>query len=161
MGMTKVIQWVCCRKKNRKDRGHYRLAIKLDRNHAAVDDVQMLFAVHIQYGITVHYSSQHHNYFSAWLYVTKSDREFKECSGHPERQNQGEPRTGLGEEKGLKDDKKQGRDRDVTLDSDVSEPDQKEKRTEIRRVSAFEVSETVVEKGIKSVTELQVLANKK
>ena len=30
-----------------------------------------------------------------------------------------------------------------------------------RRLSAFEVSEIVVEKGIKSVTELQALASKK
>lgn len=31
----------------------------------------------------------------------------------------------------------------------------------MRCLSAFEVSETVIEKGIKSVTELQVLENKK
>ena len=81
------------------------------------------------YGITTHYSSHHHNYyFSAWLYVTESDREFKECSGHPERHNQGEPCTDLGEEKGLEDDKKQGRDGDVTLKSDASEPDQNKKK---------------------------------
>ena len=30
-----------------------------------------------KYGITVHYSSRHHNYYSVWLYVTKSDSEFK------------------------------------------------------------------------------------
>ena len=63
------------------------------------------------------------------LGCTESDREFKECSGHPEQHNQGEPRTDLGEEKGLEDDKKQGRDGDVTLDSDVSEPDQNKKKT--------------------------------
>jgi len=32
MGMAKVVQWVCCLEKNRKDRDHYHLAIKLDRN---------------------------------------------------------------------------------------------------------------------------------
>lgn len=90
----------------------------------------MLLILLCIYGITTHYSSHHHNhYFSAWLYVKESDREFKECSGHPERHNQGEPRTALGEEKGLGDDKKQGRDGDVTLDSDVSEPDQNRKKT--------------------------------
>ena len=47
------------------------------------------------YGITVHYSSRHHNYYSAWLYVTKSDRQFKQSSGHPDLRNQGEPRTDL------------------------------------------------------------------
>ena len=41
----------------------------------------------------MHYSSRHHNYYRAWLNVTKSDREFKESSGHPELRNRGEPRT--------------------------------------------------------------------
>ena len=117
-------QWAW--QKNRKDRDHYHLAIKLDRNQQWMMSKCYLLCI---YGITTHYSSHHDNYFSAWLYVTESDREFKECSGHPERHNQGEPRTDLGEEKGLEDDKKQGRDGDVTLDSDVSEPDQNRKKT--------------------------------
>ena len=87
----------------------------------------MLFAVHIWYHHALLKPSPQ-LYFSAWLYVTESDREFKECSGHPERHNQGEPRTDLGEEKGLEDDKKQGRHGDVMLDSDVSESDQNKKK---------------------------------
>ena len=47
------------------------------------------------YGITVHYSNRHHNYYSAWLYVTKSDADYRESSGHPDLRNRGEPRTDL------------------------------------------------------------------
>ena len=111
------------------------------------------------YGITVHYLSRHHNYYSAWLYVTKSDSEFKESSGHPDLRNRGEPRTDLAsrgrrQSARREDDTVHGGDGDETPNSDDSEPDQNESTTRRKRcLSAFEVSEIVIEKGI------QVLRN--
>ena len=129
-----------------------------------MDDVQTLFAE--QKCITVHYSSRHHNYYSAWLYVTKSDSEFKESSGHPDLRNRGETRTDLasrGRRKSARreDDTEQGGNGDETPNSDDSEPDRNERNRNPRkrRLSAFDVSEIVVEKRIKSVTELQALAS--
>ena len=121
------------------------------------------------YGIAVHYSSYtttcHHNYYSAWLYVTKSDREFKESSGYLDLRNRDEPRTDLAS-KGRRqsarreDDTEQGGDGDETPNSDGSEPDRNESNNlRKRRLSAFEVSKIVAQKGIKSVTELQALAS--
>ena len=80
------------REQHRKGRDHYHLAIKLDSNQW-----WMISKCYLQctYGITVHYSSRHHNYFSAWLYVNKSHREFKESSGHSDLCNRGEPQTDL------------------------------------------------------------------
>ena len=89
-GTAKVVQWVCCREKHRKGGDHYHLAIKLDRNQRWMMSKRYLQRT---YGITVHYSNRHHNYYSAWLYVTKSDREFKESDRHPDLRNRGEPRT--------------------------------------------------------------------
>ena len=61
---------------------------------------------------------------------------------------------------GRKDDTEQGGDGDETPNSDDSEPDQTEPTTRKKRcLSAFEVSEIVVEKEIKSVTELHALAS--
>ena len=77
----KVSQRVCCRQKHRLGGDHYHLAIKLDRNQRWMMSKRYLQRT---YGITVHYSSRHHNYYSALLYVTKSDRDFKESSGHPD-----------------------------------------------------------------------------
>ena len=38
-------------------------------------------------------SSKHHNYYSAWTYVTKEDENFIESVGHPDLKNAGEPKT--------------------------------------------------------------------
>ena len=92
VGTAKVVLWVSCREKHRKGGDHYHLAIKLDRNQRWMMSKRYLQRT---YGITVHYSSRHHNYYSAWLYVTKFDREFKESSGHPDLRNRGAPRTDL------------------------------------------------------------------
>ena len=71
-------------------------------------------------GNIVHYSSRHHNYFTAWLYVSKSDREFKENAGHPDLRNRGKPRTDLASWSRRKrvrreDDTEQGGDGDETV----------------------------------------------
>ena len=161
MGTAKVVQWVCCREKHRKGGDHYHLAIKLDRNQRRMMSKRYLRST---YGITVHYSSRHHNYYSTWLYVTKSDSEFKESSGHPDLRNRGEPRTDQASrgqrQSARRDDTVQGFDGDETPNSDDSEPDRNESTARRKRcLSAFEVSEIVVEKGIQSVTELQALAS--
>ena len=40
-----------------------------------------------RYGISVHFSDIHRNYFSAWKYVPKQDMEFVESPGHPDLSN--------------------------------------------------------------------------
>ena len=67
------------------------------------------------------------------------------------------------EEKGLGEKMMgtQGGDGDEAPNSNNSEPDQNESKNPRKRcLSTFEVSEIVVEKAIKSVTELQALAKK-
>ena len=70
-GTAKVVQWVCCREKHRKGREHYHLAMKLDRNQWWMMSKHYLQSL---CGIAMHYSSCHHNYYSAWLYITTADR---------------------------------------------------------------------------------------
>ena len=70
-------------------------------------------------------------YYSASLYVTKSDREFKESSGHPDLRNRGAPRTDLAsrgrrQSARREDDAEQGQDGDETPNSDNSEPERNE-----------------------------------
>jgi hypothetical protein len=45
------------------------------------------------YNISVHFSSVHHNYFSAWQYVTKTDCEYSQSDGHPDLTNGEPPKT--------------------------------------------------------------------
>ncbi|KAK2562471.1 hypothetical protein P5673_014132 [Acropora cervicornis] len=46
-----------------------------------------------EYGINANYPSNHHNYYSAWTYVTKQDENFVESAGHPDLKNAAEPKT--------------------------------------------------------------------
>lgn len=159
-GTAKVVQWVCCREKHRKGGDHYHLAMKLDRNQRWMMSKRYLQCT---YGITVHYSSHRHNYYSAWLYVTKSDGEFKESSGHPDLCNRGEPRTEEASRSRTQsarraEDTEQGEDGDESSNSDSETDENKSNNPRKRRLSAFEVSEIVVEKQIRSVMELHALA---
>ena len=65
----------------------------------------------------------------AWLYVSRSDREFKESSEYPDLRNQGEPRTELAsrgrrQSARREDDTEQGGDGDETANQ-IKQPEKK------------------------------------
>ncbi len=84
--------------------------------------------------IICHFSNVHSNYYSAWQYVTKDDTSYIQSTAHPDLVNSGTP----------------------TSESCQGNSKGKRKR---RRLSAFEVSEIIVSKKIKSRTELLALAH--
>ena len=45
------------------------------------------------YCIEVNFSSVHHNYYSAWQYVTKEDESYEDSDQHPDLRNTPQPRT--------------------------------------------------------------------
>ncbi len=49
-----------------------------------------------QLGVSVHYSNIHHDYYSTWCYVTKSDKEYEESDGHSGLANVDRPKTTKG-----------------------------------------------------------------
>ena len=69
-GCAKVKHWSCCLEEHKDGGLHFHLAIKLYQNQRWISSKTYLIDVH---GISVHYSNQHYNYYSAWRYVTKSD----------------------------------------------------------------------------------------
>ena len=72
--------------KNTKKAGeHYHLALKLKEIAGGY--------LRNEYDITVNYSSRHHNYYSAWQYVTKSDDMYVESADHPDLKISSEPQT--------------------------------------------------------------------
>ena len=82
---AQVIQW-CCSEENHKDGGtHYHVAMKLKRVTRWIGSKKYLKERH---GFTVHYSNRHHNYYSAWRYVTKSDESYEESEGIPDLKKQ-------------------------------------------------------------------------
>ena len=65
------------------------LKTKRDRNKRWLSRKRFLLE---RCGICVHFSDIHRNYFSAWKYVTKQDKEFVESPGHPDLSD-GLPKT--------------------------------------------------------------------
>ena len=159
---AKIQHWCCCREKHQKAGEHYHLALKLDRNRRWLSSKEFL---RNGYGITVNYSSRHHNYYSAWQYVTKSDDMYVESADHPDLKNSSEPRTSSASRAKLsnKSSRKGKQCRDVDDEEsdeemeDTESPSTSRKRKR-KRLSAFEVSEIIVDKKVKSLVELQALA---
>ena len=89
-GSCKVIQWCCSLEDHTSGRKHYHMALKLNKVQRWLGSKRYLSET---YDITVHYSNVHHNYFSAWQYVTKSDKVYEESEGHPDLRNGYRPRT--------------------------------------------------------------------
>ena len=85
-----VTRWVCSREKHAEVGEHYHIAVKLDRNRRWLRVKSSLKASH---GITVNFSSEHSNYYSAWRYVTKSDQDYVQSPGHHNLTFSAPPRT--------------------------------------------------------------------
>ena len=137
---NKVLQWVCS-EENHKDGGtHYHMAVKLERNRRWLKVRDYADKTH---GIKLNFSSNHANYYSAWKYTTKEDRDYLQSEGHPDLGScpQTQQASQVRTEKSKK--KKRGNS----------------KRGRTPRLSVYEVSQIAVSKGIKTRVELLALAH--
>ena len=160
-GRAKVKHWSCCLEEHKDGGLHFHLAIKLDRNQRWISSKTYLLDV---YGISVHYSNRHYNYYSAWKYVTKSDACYIESEGHP-RLDDTEPQTSSASRSRRQ---RRKRSRGNTTNSEISSADDDEedsdgkststRRKKRRRLTAYEVGEIIVQRNVKTLTELQALA---
>ena len=134
-----------------------------------------------KWSVYVHFSNRHTNYYSAWLYTTKEDKDFIQSAGHPDLGNSGRPRTmaasqtrakrqqpiadlhdsqtdttsgGEGEEG---EERQQGDGHSWMTGKNVSKISVKRKRS--KRLSCYEVSNIILEKKIQNRTEILVLAS--
>ena len=157
-GSAKVVHWCCCREQHQTSGQHYHVAVKLDRNQRWFSAKQFLLQEH---GISVHFSSKHHNYYSAWRYVTKSDINFEESPNHPNLRENNRPLTNAAS-RTRRQRKRAAKTANNELDSDndfdeCEETSRQAKRRK-KRLSAYDVSEIIVSNEIKTLTELQALA---
>ena len=166
---AKVVQWCCCLERHAVTGIHYHMAVKLNKNQRWLQSKNSLLE---KFGISVHFSAIHANYYSAWQYVTKEDSGFIQSLGHPDLSNYHPPRTILAsvanhsrrrKKKSLALDEVAG---DTLCDNDEAELESvdqgehfvnSEKRKK-KRMSSYELSEIVVAKRIKTRTELLALA---
>ena len=144
------------------------MAIKLDRCKRWLPAKKYLKD---EQDISVHFSNVHYNYYSAWKYVIKEDEEILESDNHPDLWNSKPPKTNAAS--CLKKTVSQKRERERSADSgeecddhnSVIEEGVSEEKTKSRsqkrkkRLSSFELSEIIVEKGIQTRTELLAFAN--
>ena len=135
---ARVTQWVCSREDRVEGGVHYHMAVKLSALHRWLSVKAYLSDTH---GIVCHFSDQHSNYYTAWRYVIKEDLRYVESADHPDLLNPQDRRQANSREK-----------REMPAPSGGS----KKKKP---RLTPFEVSEIILEKGLKTRTQLLALAN--
>ena len=87
---TNVLRWVCSLEPQQISGEHFHLAFKLDkvRRWSAIKR-----RLSDEWGIEVNFSGSHDNYYSAWKYVTKTDKNFVQSNDHPDLNAATVPRT--------------------------------------------------------------------
>ncbi len=123
-----------------------------------------------RYGISVHFSSVHSNYFTAWKYVTKEDGGAVQSENHPDLTNSVGPST-MKAHKAKHAISMRSREKEKRNKAEVSisavqadeheEADKCGERPKVKRqrLKSFDVAEIIVSKGIKSRTDLLALAH--
>ena len=148
-GSSNVVKHWCCSQESHANGGqHYHLALKLNRSRRWLHSKRFLEE---NFGITVNYSSVHHNYYSAWQYVTKDDTEYEESPVHPHLNNA--PKT---------TNASLAKTRNANNKREVQEPPQggkkRTRKEKKKRLTALDVSDVILERNIKTITELHAYA---
>ena len=150
-GLARVLQW-CCSFENHSDSGkHYHMALKLNKVQRWLPSKRY---VSEQFGISVHYSNIHHDYYSAWRYVTKSDEAYAESDGHPDLSNVHVPKT-TNASIGKKNVRGKAAVKRVTKDKKKAKGVGKTKK---KRLTPLDVSKIILNKNIRTENELLALA---
>ena len=128
-----------------------------------------------KWNVNVYFSNRHVNYYSAWLYTTKEDKEFLQSSNHPDLLNSRPPKTMSASEARVKrrrvetgypsKDSTSGEEEGVEGQEEGGSSASRQsarrsaKRRRSQRLSSFEVSTIIVSKQIKTRSELLALAS--
>ena len=78
---TNVMHWCCWKEHHQKSGVHYHMSVKLSKCQRWLPAKKFLAD---GFGIPVHFSSTHANYYTAWKYVTKDDDCAEESKDHPD-----------------------------------------------------------------------------
>ena len=142
------------------------MCLKLDRNQRWLRAKKYLSE---KYGISVHFSSVHTNYYTAWTYVTKEDQHCVESEGHPDLKNSEGPSTSQAHianrnRRVKRDSKLQFAEQASTDNLDESdecpdETDLKKRGKKRKHLSAYQVAEIVLSKRLQNRTELLAFSN--
>ena len=85
-----VLHWCCSKEPHKRSGCHYHISVKLSNVKHWLPSKRYLLN---HFGVSVHFSSSHSNYYTAWKYVTKTDAEYEQSEGHPDLSNMIPPCT--------------------------------------------------------------------
>ena len=153
-----VQQWACCLELHQTGGIHFHMAIKLRRPRRWLSVRQF---IHTRYGINVHFSNRHVNYYTAWSYVIKEDNDVVMSSNHPDLWNTPPPATTAASEAiaAEREHEQEIEGQESGEESSATRSSSK-KRKRPPRLTMFDVSEIAVSKGIKTYLELLALAKR-
>ena len=163
---AKIMHWCCCLEEHPKSGGsHFHMALKLDKNQRWLPSKRFLYE---RCGISVHFSAIHRNYFSAWKYVTKQDKEFVQSPGHPDLSD-GPPKTtrvsfANKPHSTGSDGTEPVRDDSSDCNEESSQDHRKKKNTKTNRkkqMSSYELAENVVAKKLNRIPSYLLLLESK
>lgn len=147
-----LVHWVCSKEDHHVNDGvHYHMAIKLSQPRRWLSVREYLFRVR---NVNVNFSDRHDNYFTAWRYTTKEDREYIQSDHHPDLTNSEQPVTTAATES-VRHYNSTSDEADGSSDGGPSR-----KRTKKNRLSVYDVSQIAVQKGIKTRLELMAFAKR-
>ena len=122
---------------------HYHMAVKLESRHRWLKFRNFLDSKH---GIKVNFSGVHMNYYSAWLYAMKDDKEYIQSSNHPDLTNGDFPAT---TNASLPVQSSAAVDSEPTVTSDAEATDANEQKREGKN----DLAQFIANRGSKAVEE--------
>lgn len=149
---TTIQQWVCCMEEHDDGGIHYHMALKLAKCKRWLTTRNYLAD---NFGINVHFSAVHVNYFSAWSYVTKEDLQYTESANHPDFTNA--PRTMAASQARCRSQNRASTSQEQYQDDNLVHdcvPPNSAKCARRSRMSNFEFSEIVRAKNLKTKVQL-------
>lgn len=167
---NKVLQWCCSQERHQHAGVHYHMCVKLNRCQRWLSAKRSLTKSH---GISVHFSNIHANYYTAWRYVTKEDHSAVESDGHPDLNTTDGPKTMNAHMANRRSRRKRVMQKmsecesddegclglDMSTIAELANEQQSKKVKKRKRLSAFDFSQIIVNKGLRNRTDVLAFAH--
>lgn len=150
-GKVKVQYWACALENHEKGGQHYHVALKLSGPKRWFSVKSFLTD---RYGVVANFSESHDNYYAAFKYISKSDKNVYLSDGHPNLKEIGSPKTKHSTRAYRKKHQINSIDSGDCGGHEQAGTSKQRKIIKPRRLTHLEVSEFMLENEIKTETEL-------
>lgn len=161
-----VLHWACCLEQHEDGGSHYHMAIKLNKPRrwkAIKDNIQKT------HGAVLNFSESHHNYYSAYKYICKSDKDIFKSLNHPNLDSIGSPKTSKcikvyrNKRKQTSNNNSNEQNPSSTQERNSSNKNSEQNKAsnKIKRLSNLDVSEFIAANNIKNLKQLYAIAHER